>query len=103
MIGLEATTVGLGLGIAGGIGVLASYGAGWLSDRVGAHRVQPWAVGINGAAMLAYTLAGNALVFTLVACVAVAMRSVQATAKLAMLARWYTGPERVAVPARIGS
>jgi MFS family permease len=101
VIGLEATTVGLGLGIAGGIGVLASYGAGWLSDRVGAHRVQPWAVGINGAAMLAYTLAGNALVFTLVACVAVAMRSVQATAKQAMLARWYTGPERVAVRARM--
>lgn len=101
VIGLDATTVGLGLGIAGGIGVLASYGAGWLSDRVGAHRVQPWAVGINGAAMLAYTLAADALVFTLVACVAVAMRSVQATAKQAMLARWYTGPERVTVRARM--
>lgn len=101
VIGLDATTVGLGLGIAGGIGVLASYGAGWLSDRVGAHRVQPWAVGINGAAMLAYTLAADALIFTLVACVAVAMRSVQATAKQTMLARWYTGPERVTVRARM--
>ncbi|WP_262852095.1 MFS transporter [Mumia quercus] len=101
VIGLDATTVGLGLGIAGGVGVLASYGAGWLSDRVGAHRVQPWAVGVNGLAMLAYTLAGNALVFTLVACVAVAMRSATGTSKQAMLARWYTGPERVAVRARM--
>lgn len=101
VIGLDATTVGLGLGIAGGIGVLASYGAGWLSDRVGAHRVQPWTVGMNGVAMLAYALAGNALVFTLVACVAVAMRSAQGTAKQAMLARWYTGPERVTVRARM--
>jgi hypothetical protein len=40
VIGLGATTVGLGLGIAGGAGVLASYASGWLADRVGAHRVQ---------------------------------------------------------------
>ncbi|MGH1562013.1 MFS transporter [Mumia sp. DW29H23] len=101
VIGLDATTVGLGLGIAGGAGVLASYGAGWLSDRVGAHHVQSWAVTLNGVAMLAYTVAADALVFTLVACLAVAMRSAQGTAKQAMLARWYTGPDRVAVRARM--
>jgi Na+/melibiose symporter-like transporter len=101
VIGLGATTVGLGLGIAGGVGVLAAYTAGWLSDRVGAHHVQAWATGLNGLAMLAYTLASDAVVFTLVACVAIGMRSASGSSKQAMLARWYTGPERVTVRARM--
>ncbi|WP_454856184.1 MFS transporter [Promicromonospora soli] len=101
VIGLSATTVGIGLGIAGGVGVLAAYSAGRLSDRVGAHRVQAWATGLNGAAMLAYTLAPDAVVFTLVACLAVGMRSASGSSKQAMLARWYTGPERVEVRARM--
>lgn len=101
VIGLGATTVGLGLGIAGGVGVLAAYWAGWLSDRVGAHRVQAWATGLNGLAMLAYTLASDAVVFTLVASLAIGMRSASGSSKQAMLARWYTGPERVEVRARM--
>jgi hypothetical protein len=101
VIGLGATTVGLGLGIAGGVGVLAAYGAGWLSDRVGAHHVQAWATGLNGLAMLAYTLASDAVVFTLVACLAIGTRSASGSSKQAMLARWYTGPERVEVRARM--
>jgi hypothetical protein len=101
VIGLGATTVGLGLGIAGGVGVLAAYWAGWLSDRVGAHHVQAWATGLNGLAMLAYTLASDAVVFTLVASLAIGMRSASGSSKQAMLARWYTGPERVEVRARM--
>lgn len=101
VIGLGATTVGLGLGIAGGVGVLAAYWAGWLSDRVGAHRVQAWATGLNGLAMLAYTLAADAVVFTLVASLAIGLRSASGSSKQAMLARWYTGPERVEVRARM--
>ncbi|WP_370618154.1 MFS transporter [Mumia qirimensis] len=101
VIGLEATTVGLGLGIAGGAGVLSSYAAGRLSDRVGAHQVQSWSTGLNGVAMLAYTLAADALSFTLIACFAVAMRSATGTSKQAMLARWYTGADRVTVRARM--
>ncbi|QMW67220.1 MFS transporter [Mumia sp. ZJ1417] len=101
VIGLEATTVGLGLGIAGGVGVGASYGGGWLSDRVGAHHVQSWAMTLNGMAMLAYTFAADALDFVLVACVAVGTRSAQGTAKQAIIARWYVGPERVTLRARM--
>lgn len=101
VIGLGATTVGLGLGIAGGVGVLASYASGWLADRVGAHRVQTVATALNGLAMLAYTLASDVVVFTLVACLAALMRSASGTSKQAMLARWYTGPERVVVRARM--
>ncbi|WP_049556184.1 MFS transporter [Nonomuraea sp. SBT364] len=101
VIGLGATTVGLGLGIAGGAGVLSSYASGRLADRLGAHRVQTAATALNGVAMLAYTLTSDAVMFTLIACLTVAMRSASGTSKQAMLARWYTGPERVEVRARM--
>jgi MFS family permease len=101
VVGLAPTTVGLGLGIAGGAGVLAAYGAGRLADRVGAHRVQWVATALNGLAMLAYTVAHSAVAFVVVGCLAVAMRSASGSAKQAMLARWYAGPDRVAVRARM--
>ncbi|GAA4940174.1 putative MFS family arabinose efflux permease [Nonomuraea thailandensis] len=101
VIGLGATTVGLGLGIAGGTGVLAAYAGGWLADRVGAHHVQTVATGLNGVALLAYTFVSDAVMFTLIACLAVIMRSAGSSSKQAMLARWYTGPERVEVRARM--
>lgn len=101
VVGLAPTTVGLGLGIAGGAGVLAAYGAGRLADRVGAHRVQWVATALNGLAMLAYTVAHSAAAFAVVACLAVGMRSASGAAKQAVLARWYVGPDRVAVRARL--
>ncbi|TYB57678.1 MFS transporter [Nonomuraea sp. PA05] len=101
VIGLGVTTVGLGLGIAGATGVLAAYGGGWLADRVGAHRVQAVATALNGVALLAYSFVSDAVAFTLIACLAVIMRSVGSSSKQAMLARWYLGPERVQVRARM--
>lgn len=101
VIGLSATTVGLGLTIAGAVGVAASYLGGHLADRVGADRLQVAANAIQGVALLAYVWAGTALTFTLIACVAVGGRSLQGTAKAALQARWFTGPERVAVRARL--
>lgn len=101
VIGLSATTVGLGLTIAGAVGVAASYLGGHLADRVGADRLQVAANAIQGAALLVYVWAGTALTFTLIACVAVGGRSLQGTAKAALQARWFTGPERVAVRARL--
>ncbi|NRQ31211.1 MFS transporter [Nonomuraea sp. NN258] len=101
VIGLSVTTVGLGLGIAGGAGVLASYAGGWLADRVAAHHVQTVATGLYGLSLLAYTFVTDAVAFTLIACVAVITRSVGSSSKQAMLARWYQGPDRVAVRARM--
>ncbi len=101
VIGLSATTVGLGLTIAGAVGVAASYLGGHLADRVGADRLQVVANAVQGAALLAYVWAGTALTFTLIACVAVGGRSLQGTARAAVQARWFSGPERVAVRARL--
>ncbi|MEU2198796.1 MFS transporter [Isoptericola sp. NPDC019482] len=101
VVGLPATTVGLGLGIAGGAGVLGSYLAGRWSDRRGAHRVQVWGLLAQALALAAYSFTSDAVSFTAVAVVVSAGRGVQSTARQALLARWFTGPERVDVRARL--
>ncbi|WP_205710804.1 MFS transporter [Isoptericola sp. BMS4] len=101
VVGLSAGTVGLGLGIAGGAGVVGAFLAGRWSDRWGAHRVQVWGVAVQALALAAYTFTDQAPAFTLVAVVAVGARGVHSTARQALLARWFTGPERVAVRARL--
>lgn len=101
VIGLEATTVGVGLTIAGAVGVLMSFAGGYAADRVGADRLQLWANAVQGLAMLAYVAADGTVAFVLVACVAVGSRSLQGTAKATVQARWFTGAERVEIRARL--
>ncbi|MFI2104344.1 MFS transporter [Isoptericola sp. NPDC019693] len=101
VVGLSAGTVGLGLGIAGGAGVLGAFLAGRWSDRLGPHVVQVWGVGAQAVALAAYSFTGDAVSFTLAAIVAVGARGVHSTARQALLARWFTGPERVDVRARL--
>lgn len=100
-VGLSAATVGLGLTAAGAVGVLSSYVGGRLSDRYGADRLQQWTLAANGAALLAYALAGNVISFILIAACVSATRGLQSTAQVTLLARWYVGPERVTVRARL--
>ena len=52
VIGLTATTVGLGLTIAGAVGVVASFLGGYAADRVGADRLQLVANAVQGVALL---------------------------------------------------
>ncbi len=94
-LGLTPTTVGLGLTVAGACGVVASYLAGWASDRVPADLIQRWSMVGQGLALLAYVLADGTAWFVLVACFAVGLRAAGGTARQAMIARWFTGPERV--------
>ncbi|HEY9562408.1 MAG TPA: MFS transporter [Nocardioides sp.] len=101
VIGLSATSVGLGLTIAGGVGVLASYAGGPLADTFGPDRLQVWTTGVQGLALLAYFTADDMLSFVLIACVVVGARSMQGTAKSTLQARWFTGPERVDIRARL--
>src|SRR3546814_1051375 len=81
VIGLSATSVGLGLTIAGGVGVLASYAGGPLADTFGPDRLQVWTTGVQGLALLAYFTADDMLSFVLIACVVVGARSMQGTAQ----------------------
>src|SRR3954451_5474709 len=66
-VGLSPAVVGIGLTLAGGVRVLASYAGGRLSDRCGADRLQLRAPAANGASLLACTLAGNVVSFVPVA------------------------------------
>jgi MFS family permease len=101
VVGLDATTVGLGLTIAGGSGVAGAFAAGPIADRLGAHRVLLAATAGQGTALLFYVLARDAVSFTVIAGFAVGLRSMQGTARSAILARHFTGPDRVAVRARL--
>lgn len=100
-VGLSPATVGIGLTAAGAAGVVTSYLGGRVSDRVGADRVQTWALAAHGLALLAYAVVRDVAAFLLVAACVSASRGLQSTAQSAMLARWYTGPDRVAVRARL--
>ncbi|MGY2076738.1 MFS transporter [Blastococcus sp. SYSU DS0828] len=101
VIGLAPTTVGLGLVVAGAVGVAGSFGAGYLADRVGAERVLLAATAAQGVALLAYGIATSAVAFVLTACCAVGFREVQGTARSALLARCFPGADRVGVRARL--
>ena len=101
VIGLEATTVGVGLTIAGAVGVAVSFAGGYACDRLGADRLQVWGNAVQAVAFLAYVLAENAIAFTVIACVMVGSRSLQGTAKATVQARWFQSSERVAIRARL--
>lgn len=101
VVGLDATMVGLGLTVAGAVGVAGAYAGGHLSDRWGADRILVAATLVQGAGMLAYVLAWDATSFVVIACVAVGARGMQGTARQTLLARWFTGPDRIAVRARL--
>ena len=100
-VGLEATTVGLGLTVAGAVGVAGSFAAGRLADRLGASRVLLAATLGQGLALLVYVLAASTPAFVATACAAVGLRAVQGTARSALLARAFTGSDRVVVRARL--
>ncbi|MEV6344368.1 MFS transporter [Actinoplanes sp. NPDC051851] len=99
--GISPPTVGVGLTVAGAGGVVASFAAGRLCDRFGPRRVLMATATAQGGALVAYCLTRGAGMFVLVACVAVGAESMQRTARVALLARAFTGPDRVGVRARL--
>ncbi|MER7471388.1 MFS transporter, partial [Micromonospora sp. NPDC000018] len=99
VIGLSVATVGWGLTVAGAAGVAGALGGGYLADRVGAHRVLMASTAGQGLALLAYAAAGSTLTFVAVASAAVGLRAVQGSARAALIAACFTGPDRVTVRA----
>ncbi|MEJ3742616.1 MFS transporter [Actinomycetes bacterium KLBMP 9797] len=99
--GFTATTVGLGLTIAGAVAVGASLGAGYLARAVGARRVLLATTAGQGLALLAYLAVSTPAAFVAVACAAVSQQAMQRTALTTMIAECFTGPERVEVRARL--
>jgi predicted MFS family arabinose efflux permease len=101
VVGLEATTVGVGLTVAGGFGVAGAFVAGPLADRFGAHRLLLVATAGQGISLLVYVEAENAWSFTVIACFVVGLRAAVSTSRTALLATHFVGPERIVVRARL--
>jgi MFS family permease len=99
--GFSATTVGIGLTVAGCLAVGAALGAGYLARAIGARRVLVATTLGQGLALLAYLLARTPPVFVVVASVAVCQQAMQRTALNTMIAESFTGPDRVKVRARL--
>src|SRR6185503_10458051 len=74
-VGMSPGELGLGLTIAGGVGLLSATPLGWLADRLGAPEVYASLLAVQGVAALAYLAVGGFPAFVLVACVAEAARA----------------------------
>ena len=101
ILGLHPSTVGIGLTVAGGVGVAASVGAGYLVDRVGARRILLVATVGNGIGTGAYLLARDAVAFVVAACVVLGMAAMQRTAMLTVIAQSFGTESRIQVRARL--
>jgi len=62
-VGLSPAQVGVGMMLAGGVGLLAATPLGWLADRVGAREVYAALLLVQGAAALGYLAVGGPLAF----------------------------------------
>lgn len=102
VVGLGVGQVGLGLTVAGAVAIAASFVAGHTADRIGAPAVLVTTTASQGLALLAYPTTATLTTFTLVACLAVASKAAQGTARAAVLAHAFTGADRVLVRARLG-
>src|SRR4051794_37705480 len=66
-VGLAPAQVGLGLTVAGAVGLLAATPLGWLADRAGPREVYAAALVVQGAASLAYLSVSGFAAFLMVA------------------------------------
>src|ERR1700710_2927831 len=66
-VGLSPGEVGLGMTVAGGVGLVSATPLGWLADRAGAREVYASLLALQGAAALAYLAVGGLPAFVLVA------------------------------------
>lgn len=100
-MGIDPVTVGVGLTVAGAVGVLTSLGAGFLADRVGALRLLVVCVLAQGLSLASFAVADGVVAFVVIACLATGSRQAGASARSALVARSFTGPGRVEMRARL--
>jgi hypothetical protein len=74
-VGLSPAQVGLGMTVAGVVGLLSATPVGWLADRVGAREVYAALLAVQAVAALAYLAVGGVAAFVAIACIAEAARS----------------------------
>jgi MFS family permease len=100
-MGIPAVTVGIGLTVAGAVGVAASLGAGFLADKVGALRLLTLCVLAQGISLAVFAVVDGVAAFVVVACLATGTRQAGGSARSALVARSFTGPSRIEMRARL--
>ncbi len=99
IVGLPAVTVGLGLTVAGGVGVLSSLGFGHLADRWSSRRLLVALHVVQGAALTAYVLVRDLPTLIVVASLVVLAQQGGASVRSAAIGRAFPGEDRVRVRA----
>ncbi|GAA0956878.1 MFS transporter [Frigoribacterium faeni] len=99
VVGIDALTVGLGLTVAGGVGVVASFAGGYLADAIGARRLLVAGTVVMGLGLVGYAFVGTVAWYVGVACIVVGSQNAASSARSALLARAFVGPARVSARA----
>jgi MFS family permease len=97
--GLPAVTVGIGLTVAGGVGVLSSLSFGHLADRWSSRRMLVALHVVQGGALTAYVLVRDLPTLIVVASLVVLAQQGGASVRSAAIGRAFPGEERVRIRA----
>jgi MFS family permease len=101
VIGLSAAQIGLGLAFAGIAGIIGALAGGYVAAYFGSRRTLVAALVLQGVLIACYTLAGNMIAFAILASAIVLVRFTGTTARAALIATSFTGPDRVRIRARM--
>ncbi|AIV40668.1 hypothetical protein NI26_11990 [Curtobacterium sp. MR_MD2014] len=99
IVGLPAVAVGLGLTVAGAVGVAASLVFGHLADRFSARRMLVWLHLVQGLALISYVLVHDLPTLVATASVVTLAQQGGSAVRSAAVGRAFPGTERVRVRA----
>ncbi|WP_263090303.1 MFS transporter [Curtobacterium sp. RIT-PI-V] len=99
IVGMPTVAVGLGLTVAGAVGVASSLAFGHLADRFSARRMLIWLHVVQGAALVAYVLVHDVTTLIVTASVVTLAQQGGGSVRSAAIGRAFPGAERVRVRA----
>ena len=99
IVGIPAVAVGLGLTVAGAVGVASSLVFGHLADRYSARRMLVWLHVVQGTALVAYVLVHDLTTLVVTASVVTLAQQGGGSVRSAAVGRAFPGTERVRVRA----
>ncbi|WP_181429132.1 MFS transporter [Curtobacterium sp. MCSS17_008] len=99
IVGIPAVAVGLGLTVAGAVGVVSSLTFGHLADRFSARRMLVWLHVVQGLALVAYVLVQDLTTLIVTASVVTLAQQGGGSVRSAAIGRAFPGSERVRVRA----
>lgn len=99
IIGIPAVAVGLGLTVAGAVGVASSLVFGHLADRFSARRMLVWLHLVQGLALISYVLVHDLPTLIVTASIVTLAQQGGGSVRSAAIGRAFPGPDRVRVRA----